>query len=143
MAIADILAEHIENWSRRESPAAESALAALAAATGCPLPPGYLEFLRVSNGGEGDLCIEPWWFCVWPAEEVMENNTGYKFAEFAPDFLGFATNGGGDFLCFHRQRTDDAVFMLPMIPMCESDAQEIAFDFEMFAMACGVPPSPG
>jgi hypothetical protein len=35
---------------------------------GFALPQAYLDFLRISNGGEGELPVQPYWFQICRAE---------------------------------------------------------------------------
>ena len=76
MSIADILRENADKWVVRPPGATEEAIENLVASAGVQLPTDYLDFLRFANGGEGDLGIQPWYFQVWAAEEVIENNRG-------------------------------------------------------------------
>jgi hypothetical protein len=132
-----ILADPSASWSRRQ-PASEAAILALSAACDFALPNEYLTFLRYSNGGEGALCIEPGYFQIRPAEEVAAYNAGYKVEEFLPGYLAIGSNGAGEMLAIRkRDGSPCPVYMVPFCPMAESDVVEIAFDFEMFAMAIG------
>jgi hypothetical protein len=141
VSIANILRENVDKWVVRSPAATEEAIENLITNAGVKLPTDYLDFLRFANGGEGDLGIQPWYFQVWAAEEVIENNRNYSIPEFLPGFLGFGTNLGGELLAFDvRREGERRVFMIPMIPMSESDAEEIAPDFETFAMVCGIAP---
>jgi hypothetical protein len=141
VSIADILRENADKWIVKPPAATKEAIDILARNAGVELPIDYLEFLRFVNGGEGDLGIEPWYFHVWAAEEVIENNQRYSIPEFLPGFFGFGTNLGGELLAFDvRREGERRVFMIPMIPMSASDAEEIAPDFETFVTACGMSP---
>jgi hypothetical protein len=141
MSIADILRENVNRWVVRPPAAAEEAIQNLVSNAGVELPTDYLDFLRFANGGEGDLGIQPWYFQVWAAEEAIANNRSYNIPEFLPGFFGFGSSGGGEVLAFDvRREGERRVFMIPMIPMSESEAEEIAPDCETFAMVCGLPP---
>lgn len=78
---------------RGKPPASEDVLRQLRANCAFTLPPAYLDLLRFSNGGEGDISIEPDWCCLWAAEEVIENNKDYEVSEHLPGFFGFGSNG--------------------------------------------------
>src|SRR5687767_4828563 len=135
--LLEILSDSTARWERRP-PATEDAIEALTAACGFKLPAEYLSFLRYSNGGEGLLCIEPWYFQLLSAEEVIEYNHGYNVEEFLPGWFAIGSNGGGEMLAIRkRDGSPCPVYMVPFIPMAESDAVQIAHDFEMFAMALG------
>src|SRR3954447_10511778 len=85
-------------WDR-EPPASREAVAQLAR-TLPTLPAEYLAFLALSNGGEGDLALEPGWFQLWRTEEVVALNDSYEVATFLPGFIGLGSSGGGELLAF-------------------------------------------
>lgn len=135
--LLEILSDSTASWTRCP-PAAGSAIESLAAACDFDLPEEYLTLLRYSNGGEGFLCIEPWYFQLCSAEEVVEYNHGYKVDEFLPGWFAIGSNGGGEMLAIRkRDGSPCPVYMVPFVPMAEIDAVQIAHDFEMFAMALG------
>jgi hypothetical protein len=135
--LLEILSDSTAGWTKRP-PATEAAIEALAAACEFELPSEYLCFLRYSNGGEGFLCIEPWYFQLWSAEETIEYNRGYNVEEFLPGWFAIGSSGGSEMLAIRKQDGSPCpVYMVPFIPMAESDAVQIAYDFEMFAMALG------
>jgi len=71
-------------------------------------------------------------------EEVIEYNRGYNVEEFLPGYFAIGSNGGGEmFVIRKRDGSPGPIFMVPFIPMAESDRVQIAYDFEMFAMALG------
>ena len=102
------------------------------------LPAAYLAFMRVEDGSEGDLAVEPGWIQLWPAAEVEELNNGYEIASFLPGFLGFGSNGGDELFVFDTRVAPWRVCMVPFIPMEEAEAVEIAVDFTTLALAFGV-----
>ena len=124
----------------RGVPGAEgSVLKKLSASAPIPLPSEYLELLAASNGGEGDLAIEPGWFCPWPAEEVLEQNEGYEIATYAPDLFGIGSNGGGELIAIdHSTASPFAVVMVPFIPLDRSELQMIAQSMSEFVQLIGV-----
>ena len=129
--------EEAAKW-QREPPAEEHELQKLIEQCGIELPNAYLDLLRYSNGGEGELGIEPGWFQLWPVEEVIELNQSYEVQTNLPGFWGFGSNSGGELLAFDvRRSTPFKVFMIPLIPMDEKAAVKIADDFESFACAMG------
>jgi hypothetical protein len=138
--LQEILENPDAQWTRHP-PAPESALAALAEGCDFELPGEYLAFLRYSNGGQGSMCLEPWYFQLQPAETVLDYNRGYQVERFLPGFFAIGSNGGGEMLAIRKDRGSPCpVFMIPFIPMAADDAVEIAFDFELFAMCLGRPP---
>jgi hypothetical protein len=137
VTLHEILSDPSGNWSRRP-PASEAAIRTLAAACDFALPQEYESFLRYSNGGEGPLCIEPWYFQLCSAEDVLSYNRDYKVGQFLPGFFAIGSSGGSEMLAIRkRDGSPCPVYMVPFIPMSECDAVPIAHDFEMFAMALG------
>jgi len=135
--LVEILGDPHAIWSR-QPPVSEAVIQELSASCGFTLPAEYVSFLRFSNGGEGSLCIEPWCFQLYPAEEIIPFNRGYKVDEFLPAYFAIGSNGAGEmFVIRKREGSPCPVYMVPMVPMAESDVVQIAHDFEMFAMAFG------
>ena len=127
---------------RRGAPAAPTAVDALAQRYP-GLPAAYLAFLRVEDGSEGDLAVEPGWIQLWPAAEVGELNDGYEVAASLPGFVGFGSNGGGELLAFDTRAAPWRVCMVPFVPMGAAEALEIAADFTALACGFGVPAPDG
>jgi hypothetical protein len=148
MDIVETLRDGLPGWTIRPPGASPEAIDALAAASPIALPAEYVNLLRFSNGGEGALGVEPGWFVIWPAEEVMENNRGYNLAEWLPGFFGFGSNGGGELLAFDTRCGEPwSVVMVPFIPPDPAEAVTIATNFPMFLLVVGhplvAPPPPG
>ena len=132
--LAALVADRSRMWTRQ--PPASSEVVATLAATLPALPPDYLAWLALSNGGEGELGVEPGWFALWPAEEVAPLNAAYEIAALLPGFIGIGSNGGGELLALGP---DHAVYMAPFVPMEVGAAMAIAPDFLAFADALGRP----
>jgi len=123
---------------RGNPPASEFTIQKLLTDCGLKLPAAYLDQLRLSNGGEGDLAVEPGWVCFWPAEEVVKLNKNYEVGEFIPGFFWFGSNGGGELLAFKvKDSANWPIYMIPFIPMEEEYAEVVAEDFETFKDAIG------
>jgi hypothetical protein len=136
------LAIHINGrggiW-RPAEPAEAAQLEKLRAQLPSSVPNAYFDLLRFSNGGEGDLGVEPGWFCPWSAEEVLVNNAGYRVAEFYGQFLGFGSNGGGELIAFDCRVTPPwPIIMIPFIGGTEH-CERIADDFDAFLANIGRP----
>lgn len=116
----------------RPAPRAQAdVLAALRDRAGVVLPAGYLDQLADSNGGEGDLGVEPGWISLWPAEEVVAANARYRISELLPGFFGFASNGGGELFAFDTRGPEPfPVITVPFIPMDGREVRKIASSFD-------------
>jgi hypothetical protein len=142
VTLEQLLRDPEAHWTRANAAAAE-AVELLAAALPA-LPPDYLAFLRASNGGEGPLGVEPGWFQLWPADEVVALNAAYHVKEFVPGLIGFGSSGGGEMFAFGaNDQTWGRVFAVPFIPMQADAAIEVAHDFAAFARAFGREPPAG
>jgi hypothetical protein len=118
-------------------PAPAAAIAALHSAVPT-LPNSYLTFLTATNGAEGSLGVEPGWFQLWPAQEVVSLNAGYEIATYLPGFTAVGSNGGGElFVLFAPAGEVSAVYMVPAIGMAASTIILVAPTFPEFAAAFG------
>jgi hypothetical protein len=138
MAVIEGLHDGLPGWTIRPPGATPVAIQGLSSGSPIQLPSEYLELLRFSNGGEGELAVAPGWFLFWPAEDVIEFNRGYNLSEYLPGFFGFGSNGGGELLAFDTRNGEPlAVVMVPFIPLDPSEAVIIAPDFSTFIRAIG------
>lgn len=78
---------------------------------------------------EGELSIEPEWYVLWRPEELEEFNRDYQLAEYAPGFLTFGGNGGGELLVVNEL---GEVFYMPCIGMAPDTAIKVANSLQEF-----------
>ncbi|MGB8355024.1 MAG: SMI1/KNR4 family protein [Chthoniobacteraceae bacterium] len=86
------------------------------------LPLEYISYIETDGISEGLTDGMPGYFILWHPDEIESNNTSLKIQTYAPGFLGFGSDGGGELLAFDAS---GAVFMLPMIGMAPKYAQKI------------------
>ena len=86
------------------------------------LPREYLAYLK-DGSDAGETEGEPGYFQLWHPGEVEALNQSYQVAEYAPGFLGFGSDGGGEMLAFDAA---GAVFKIPFVGMAPEEAQKIA-----------------
>ena len=88
------------------------------------LPNSYIEYVK--NGGItfGETNLE-WadYFDLEPQDKVSEFNQDIEISNYAPDFIAFASNGGGDVYVFN---SSGAIFLLPLVGMEPNAAISIA-----------------
>jgi hypothetical protein len=65
---------------------------------------------------------DPGYLQLWPQEEIEQWNQDYEVPEYAPGFVGFGSDGGGEMLAFDAE---GAVYMIPFIGMSIEDAKKI------------------
>ena len=78
---------------------------------------------------EGELSVDPEWYVLWRPEELEEINRDYELQEYAPDFISFGGNGGGELLVVNDQ---GEVFYIPAIGMSPDTAIKIAASLQEF-----------
>jgi hypothetical protein len=139
MDLLRILEDTTADWSRK-APALEEGIQALIKETGLDFPEEYLSLLRYSNGGEGELAVDPLWFVIFPVEEVIDRNNSVEVAKELPGYFAFGSNGGGELLLFNtRESKPWKVYYAPYIGMEEETVLESTPDFEAFVRAMGRP----
>ena len=137
MTIADIIRDTTADWDRK-SPALEAVVTKLDLEAGCDLPKDYLNFMRHSNGGEGELGVQPGWFQLWEAENVIQFGIEYEVPKYAPGFFAFGSNGGGEILAFDlRNEAGRPIVALPCIGLEPNAAMRVAANFAEFAAQMG------
>ena len=97
-----------------------------------PIPQQYVEYLR-SNGvfegfTRGDA--EPGYVALWPLDKLADYNADVEIEVYAPGFIAFGGDGGGELLAFD---VSGAVVMLPMIGMKLRYATRVADSFQDLA----------
>ena len=78
---------------------------------------------------EGELSVGPEWYVLWRPEELEELNKDYELSEYAPGFITFGGNGGGELLVTDN---DGAVFYMPAVGMAPDAAIKIASSLQEF-----------
>lgn len=78
---------------------------------------------------EGELSVEPEWYVLWQPEEVEDINNNYELSKYAPGFISFGGNGGGELLVANHK---GEVFYLPSIGMSPESAIKIADGLQEF-----------
>src|SRR6266702_8263069 len=86
------------------------------------LPKDYVEYLDAGGSDFAFTIGDPGYFQLWPREEIEQWNQDYQVTEYAPGFLGFGSDGGGEKLAFDAE---GAVYMIPFIGMSIEDAKKI------------------
>ena len=68
-------------------------------------------------------------FILWPPAEIEQSNREYEVGTYAPGFLAFGSNGGGELFAFDAA---GAVFLLPAIGMSPDDAIRVSGSWAEF-----------
>lgn len=125
-------------WRKAES-ASLSVIETLEDFAPAELPKELLELLRYSNGGEGPLAAQPFWFQLYPAEEIAEIERSGAFEEFFDGLFVFGRNGGGEAIAVDLRNEKAApVISFDMTNMdIEEGVLHIASDFATFVDMVG------
>lgn len=96
------------------------------------LPAAYRAFIDANGLFEGLVVIseEEHYVILWGEDEVTTANVDMEVGAYAPGFVAFAGNGGGEIYAFDER---GAVFMLPMIGMALDVAIKVADNFPALA----------
>jgi len=103
--------ELLREFRGAASGASAESLERVADQLGVVFPSDYVTFMQVSNGGEGS--VDKGHVRLWPGEELVESNEGYRAREFYPRYALLGSNGGGEAIAI-RKGTHEIV-LLPFI----------------------------
>lgn len=133
MQIDSIFAPDRE-WTRKPG-APPEVLDALRSECSIRLPEELYAFYGRSDGGDGELGVEPGWFSLWRAEDILERNADYGVAQQYPGYFGFGSNGGGELLAF--ELTGNRCGRIAMIAFIGGEPIVIADSFAEFIDSIG------
>jgi cell wall assembly regulator SMI1 len=111
-------------------PALEQDIAAAEAALGRALPADYRSFLLEQDGGEG--WVGAHYLSLWRTAELVPFNAEYEVPQWAPGFIIFGSNGGGEGFGFDTRSTPWPVVQVPFIGMSHEDGRWVASGFSEF-----------
>jgi hypothetical protein len=97
---------------------------------GVRLPSGYVEFMRVFDGGEG--MIGESYLSLWKIGSLSSSNVGYGVDQCAPGLILFGSDGGGEAFGFDTRSSDCHIVQVPFIGMAWSEAWVLGATFEAF-----------
>lgn len=55
------------------------------------IPKLYLEYLKESNGGEGNYPYFLPWIRLWPTDQILVENIDYQLPEYAPGYIAIGS----------------------------------------------------
>ncbi|WP_288393280.1 hypothetical protein [uncultured Herbaspirillum sp.] len=78
------------------------------------IPSSYYDYIQENGLFEGFTVDEarPGYIILWAKDEIPGSNSDIEIETYAPGFVAFAGDGGGEVLVFDEQ---GAVYMLPLI----------------------------
>lgn len=127
------------DWFRTEG-ASEQAIDQLLSVTYAELPTSYISLLRLSNGGEAPLAVQPYLVILDDAESVAESVDHAEHEQFFPGFIMIGSNGGGEYIAIDTRKSPP--WPVVAIDMINSNLDEtvlpIAPDFDAFIELLGI-----
>lgn len=137
----DILRDEHSDWTGN-APATEEAIRELLNWAVVDLPKDYIEFFRVTDGGDGEFACYPEYVRLWPAAKVIDFNEGYEIQKWLPGIIGIGDNGGCDFVAFDTTSGEPyPIKSFLFAPMELAQAMAVAPNFEDFIKSLKRKPS--
>lgn len=135
--VAELLSEPGRVW-RKVDGASQLEIAELRCALPFDPPAEYLEFLCYSNGGEGELPMEPLWFQLFDVAFAMQIWHDENYRTEYPNLFFFGSNGGVESIAFDICHPDSwPVVMVDCIAGPDS-ARRISSGFPEFIQRVGL-----
>lgn len=97
--VAELLSEPGREW-RNVDGASQLQVAELKSALPFEPPAEYIEFLRYSDGGEGELSLEPLWFQLFDVAFAIQLWRDDNYRREYPNLFFFGSNGGLESIAF-------------------------------------------
>jgi hypothetical protein len=113
------------------SPASASQIQTAEQELGSTLPDEYKEFLRKTNGAEGEIG-ENAYLMLWPVEDIRRLNDAYQVATYAPGYLLFGSDGGGEAFAFDLTSRNLQIVSIPFVGMSRDLAKPMGTGFWQF-----------
>ena len=104
----------LDRLNRRPG-ATDAAISEIEKQLGAKLPVGYVEFLKLTNGGEGFIGRE--YMILWGVEELVPMNQSYEVQKYVPGLLIFGSNGGGEAYGFDTRTPQWPIVQVPFVGM--------------------------
>lgn len=95
------------------------------------LPLGLIDFYKEANGA--DISTDNAYAIVWPLTDLIQLNTDYNVATYAPDFFIFGSDGGG--MAYAIEKKTGHIFEMPFIGMSKEEAVFKTKSFDEFVEA--------
>src|SRR5260221_4294030 len=97
--VSDLLSQPERKWAKA-SEASDAEIAELLGSIDFEWPDEYLDLLRFSNGGDGELALPPMWFLLFEIKLTINLRSDEFYRNEFPNFLFFGSNGGLEMIAF-------------------------------------------
>ncbi len=111
--------------------ATDAAIAESEKQLGLKLPAEYVDFLKLTNGGEGFMGKKAY-VIFWGVEELASMNQSYEVTKYAPGLLIFGSDGGGEAYGFDTRIPQWPIVQVPFVGMAWNAAQSMGESFKVF-----------
>ncbi len=132
---AELLTEPDRKW-RKSPPASDDEIHWFLDHTRFEWPEEFLDLLRFSNGGAGEISLKPQWFVLSSISEIIDSEKDEFLTENYGGFQFFGGNGGLESIAFDLSKLMKPIVMIDLIAGDDS-AIEIASDIKEFIRAIG------
>ena len=138
MDISAELTQQGRRWTRVPG-ATDIEIGRLTRASPVALPQDFLQLLRFSNGGEGDLALPPLMFVLDSVDDIVAGFRDPFLTEYFPGFLFMGGNGGLERIAFDLRGRVPPWPIVMIDPIAGPDsAVQIASDIQSFVAAIGL-----
>jgi hypothetical protein len=135
--VANIISSQGREWRKAEG-ASEQEIASLLKVLPFKPPDEYLEFLRFSNGGEGELELDPCWFQLFEVAIAIQLWQDQSYRDPYPDLFFFGSNGGMESIAFDMSQPEPwPIVMIDDVAGIES-ARQISLNIQSFIQKVGI-----
>lgn len=93
-----------------------------------PLPKGFIEFFKESNGAE--ISTDENYTLLWALTDMIQLNKDYSVEEYAPEFFIFGSDGGDT--AYAVEKSTSYIYEMPFIGMSKEEAVFINKTFTEF-----------
>ena len=94
------------------------------------IPDQYHEYLNAGGESEFEVDLEFGSYIILePIDEIEQFNSDIEIDIYAPGYLAFASDGGGEAFAFNKE---GAIFSLPLVGMSQDEAKRIADSWTEF-----------
>jgi hypothetical protein len=94
---------YLADLVKNDAEASEASILDLENQLCCILPQGYKDFMKKSNGAEGEIG-ENAWLCLFPVEELIKTNEDYSLLmQQIPDYFLVGKDAADTGYAFHKQ----------------------------------------
>ena len=81
------------------------------------------------SNGAGEGFVGEHYIILWNVSELAQFNAEYEFPIYAPGFIAFASDGGGEAFAFDTRVAPPAIVEVPFIGMSHEDGRRVADSF--------------